>query len=197
MRPTAAGIYPNFIRGSPVLDAQVLAATPLGKDAAGANLTAYIVRSDEEAPAPPAKNTANTNETSAPSAASFAENLVASQQAVISGQTSAKFLKPDSLLTRLEKAQVDHLRARDTQIKKEVSDAKTTSSASFVYQSGPDGRNYIVGVAAPLVMPNADLADEGEVPKLSEREHDRGISAYQTALGNAAPLRANRANEAF
>jgi hypothetical protein len=155
------------------------------------------VRSDEEAPAPPTKNTANTNETSAPSAASFAENLVASQQAVISGQTSAKFLKPDSLLTRLEKAQVDHLRARDTEIKKEVSDAKSATSPSFIYQSGPDGRNYIVGVATPLVMQNPDLANEGEPERLTEQQHDRGIHAYQEALGHASPLRAGYADAAI
>lgn len=198
MRPTPAGINPYiFSKPTSLVDAQVLSQSPLGRDATGAHLTAYIVRSEEEAPSPNLKSSANTNSAHAAPAASFQENLVAAEQATYTPQTSARFIKPDHLLSRLEKAQVDHLRARDGAVKKEVKDIGGESGFSLIYETGPDGRQYAVGVATPLLHQGSFQQVEEKPAQLSNEEHDRGINAYQTRLGTAQPLRAGMADSAF
>src|ERR1700733_6593457 len=158
MRPTAAGFYPHILQpGAPPPQGEVLAATPLGQDQEGTTLVAYIVRKEGDAASSRgAASSANTNDPKAKPAANFEADLAqATTAAATAGGASAKFLKPDALLSRLEKAQVDHLRAREGAIKKELTgDASSVSTGSFIYQTGPDGRNYVVGVATPLVLQN-------------------------------------------
>src|SRR6185436_12879544 len=105
MRPTAAGIYPFFAAGHVLPQGEVPAPAP---------------SREEEVPSR-AASSANTNDPKAKAAAAFSADLAqATTTAAVATGSTARFIKPDSLLTRLERAQVEHLRARDTAIKKEA-----------------------------------------------------------------------------
>ncbi|MBI3419551.1 MAG: hypothetical protein HY053_05415 [Proteobacteria bacterium] len=181
MRPTAAGIYPYFVQPNAPPQGEPLAPLP---------------SNEEEAP-PRAPSSANTNDPKAKAAATFSADLAqATATTATATGSSARFIKPDSLLTRLEKAQVEHLRARDAAIKKEATE--TTGAPTFIYQTGPDGGNYAVGIATPLTLQNSlNNEPEDAPPALTERAFDRGLAAYQLRAGTASPLRAGLIDQAF
>jgi hypothetical protein len=192
MRPSAVGIFP-FTQPSSVSPQQgePLAQTTHAAHAEG--LTAYVVRTKDEAPS---KNTssasANVNDPKAPQP-DFSADLQHAQTNTYTQSTSAKFLTPDSLLTKREQAQVNHLRARDAAIKKEADELNGSDAAglSFVYETGPDGRNYIIGMATPLVLQNMPGNAGQAPPALTEQEHDAALAAYQRRAGTSSPLRAD------
>jgi hypothetical protein len=173
MRPTAAGIYPNFVQPNAPPQGDVPAPSA---HAHGGDLVATVTRTKDDTASKRATAAyANVNK-----ASDFSASLAEAQSAThIPSSSSARFLKPDSLLSKTEKARVDHLRTREEVIKKETKELSEVNAAglSFVYETGPDGRNYIIGVATPLVLQNG-LENGESPPALLEKEQDRGYAAY-------------------
>jgi hypothetical protein len=142
---------------------ELVAATPLGRDADGKNLTAYIVRSDTSpppiTPILPRSANANTPQDIAPEAINQDEANQANErlkkQPRQKAETPARFVKPDYLLSNLEQAQLSQLRAREGDVTDDAQrlndDKGNTLLTSLIYDRGPDGRNYAVGVSAPLL----------------------------------------------
>jgi hypothetical protein len=190
MRPTAAGIYPNFVQPNAPPPGEVPATSSYVE---GGDLVATVTRTKDDAVSRRAAAAyANVNK-----ASDFSANLAEAQSSAYTpSSSSARFLKPDSLLSKMEKAKVDHLRTREEAIKKETDQLKPADAAglSFVYETGPDGRNYIVGVATPLVL-QTQMETNDKPPALLEKEQDRGYAAYGLRAGTSS--RAGFLNDAY
>lgn len=167
----------GFLSAQAPPQGELVATTPLGRDENGKNLVAYIIRTDEEAGINPrALNNANGNAQNAKAAAAAgaAYNKAAAppdaprpQIPQNKNNTSARFVKPDALLSRLEQEQLDQLRARDAAIHDEAaqnSAAPESLLTSFVYDKGPDGKRYAVGVSAPLIAQNSSKESASKAP---------------------------------
>lgn len=180
MRAYSLGNYPYSAYSQAPPPGELVAATPLGKDENGKNLVAYIMRTEEEVSLPLSARKQNANSNSP-----FAEKTVANprtqtapqaqplpqqqaqQQTPVQAQnaaraySAARFIKPDELLTSLEQEQLAQLRARDADVNEDAQRLNDgggdTLLTSFVYDQGPDGRRYAVGVAAPLLAQKAGL----------------------------------------
>lgn len=188
-----------------------MAATPLGRDENGKNLVAYIVRTDEEAPrfALPQKNLANSNRADAQKGT---QPLPDKEQALAlstgtappprkgpppspHAETSARFITPEHMLSRMQHEQLAQLRAREADIREDAdalegNDTETLLT-SFVFGEGPDGRRYILGVAPPLVAQRAAPAGSKAYAAQSlyegaENIHIRAANAYRSTHHNDA-----------
>lgn len=170
---------------------ELVAATSLGRDAEGNNLTAYIVRDRNEAlcfalPRTPLANNNNPKERLAGKDAA-GEKI----SAPLRGETAARFIRPDALLSQLEQAEVDQLRQRDQDVRFEATDdaANTALLTSYVYGSGPDGRRYALGVSAPLLLQNVGVPLKGNLPGPSvEERHAKAAASYRALAGADASL---------
>lgn len=206
-------LYPNVTNSGEPKPAEIVATTPLGRDENGKNLVAYIVRTEEEVPAYKLPNSSNSN-TPKKSFLSDAAVTALQQQAPQakpkveqrippkSENTSAQFIKPDDLLSRLEQSQVDQLRARNDAVHSDKTDLTDGDGnallTSFIYNTGPDGRRYAVGVSVPLLtkQPAAEPSPDGE--ELPSTPLGKATSAYrQSAYYNATDLRSGLLNKAI
>ncbi|HVY12624.1 MAG TPA: hypothetical protein VHB73_03565 [Alphaproteobacteria bacterium] len=201
MRPIAIGNYPSFTETHAPSQGEVLATTSLGQDQQGANIVAYIVRKNGEgsAQAQNKSSSANTNDPTARSAANFSADLAQTAAPAAASGTSARFITPDNLLSPLDKAKVNHLRTREGAVKKEVASLSDDDAKglSFVYETGPDGRPYVVGMATNLVLQNPGQNSDSPPPVLTNQEHDRGIAAYHQRLGLKPPLQADILSQSY
>jgi hypothetical protein len=186
-----------FSVGSPTSPVQIqnpppgelVAATPLGRDADGNNLTAYIVRDRTDAPrfAVPRPPLANNNDPKAKLAAK--ENSSEKTSAPPRGETSARFIKPDALLSREEQAEVEQLRQRDHAVRGEADEdaGNVALLTSYVYGAGPDGRRYALGVSAPLLLQNAGPPLKGSLPGPTvEDRHAKAAASYRALASTDA-----------
>lgn len=178
---------------------EFVAATPLGRDADGKNLVAYIVRTDDAPPLPPlSQDTANGNDPkarllqqqNAPNAAAQKVQQAqvktaqdASAKDVAKNPVGARFIKPQALLSSLQQAEVQHLGARDQAVKQDASnfsDGEGNSLiTSFVYNEGPDGKRYAIGVAAPLLAQKASRT-------YKQNTSSDGVASTKTPLNGGA-----------
>jgi hypothetical protein len=145
---------------------ELVAATPLGKDADGKNLVAYIIRTDEEADIR-ARVLQNANSNN-PNLKKQGVTQEPPPQPRAKSGTAARFIKPDIFLSQLEKEQLQQLRLRDANIREEADALDNGDSHSlitaFVYDKGPDGRRYAVGVAAPLIAQKQSTENKAPPP---------------------------------
>lgn len=170
MSAFSSGIRPLNATYPPQASGELVATTPLGRDENGKNLVAYIVRTEDEAPQFRAPQQANTNDPRA--RLQDAPQRKAGQK---NNEPPARFIRPDNLLSREHKAEVDHLRARDTAIREqagELTDGDGESLlTSFVYATGPDGKRYVLGVGAPLrAFTQSDEEKARRQPKKADGE---------------------------
>jgi hypothetical protein len=191
---------------SSALQGEVVATTPLGRDADGKNLVAYIVRTEDEAPRFTPPKQANTNQANNQSnnlnnfiqagqakensekdkskAAENFQNSFAQNKLAKNNPTSALFIKPDQLLTRQEQAQLNQLRERDAEIKNDDTvlddgDGNELLTAP-IYATGPDGRRYVLGSGPPLLAGTAGNKNQN--------------SGLNSAYSNAFPLQGGAEN---
>jgi hypothetical protein len=216
-------LYPNVTNTSDIKAGDVVAATPLGRDENGKNLVAYIVRTEDEAPQYKLPNSlANSNtpkksflsDTAPPIDPASAQPKTKLQNPVQPKQetTSAQFIKPDDLLSRLEQSQVNQLRERDNAIRNDTTKlndgAGNALLTALIYNSGPDGRRYAVGVSAPLSTQQAIRDSESQGSELLGSESQEGennasplgkaATAYrQSAYFNATDFRSTLFNKAI
>ncbi|NDE91479.1 MAG: hypothetical protein EB059_10175 [Alphaproteobacteria bacterium] len=189
--------YPNVTHAGDSKAGELVAATPLGRDADGKNLIAYIVRTDDEAPAyklPTGLANSNTPkksflsdaaaQSSAPTPPQVKTEKQPAPKSYAAPNTSAQFIKPDDLLTRLEQSQVNQLRARDADIHNDTTALHDGNGnallTSLIYSTGPDGRRYAVGVSAPLLTQH----DSPETENISDDASSE--TPVNTPLGKAA-----------
>jgi hypothetical protein len=184
MAINAGGIRSSPLHGNLPAASELVAATPLGRDAEGKNLTAYIVRTDGEAPAYSPPPRANNNAPVKTRVQEVAAEETPKQRPAPA--TNPRFIKPDDLLTRSEKAEVEQLRARDADIRKQSSEGGLLSS--YVYGNGPDNRRYILGVSAPLLREDTNKA---EAETVSEEEPSNTRSASREKPGLLLPQGSN------
>ncbi len=206
-------LYPNVINSGELKPGEVVATTPLGRDADGKNLVAYIVRTEEEVPAYKLPNSSNSN-TPKKSFLSDAATAALQQQTPQtkpkveqrvpskSETTSAQFIKPDDLLSRLEQSQVDQLRARNDAVRSDTTNlndgAGNALLTSLIYNKGPDGRRYAVGVSAPLLTQSGSATPDPEAEETPTTPLGKATSAYrQSAYFNATDLRSGLLNKAI
>lgn len=202
MSAFSSGIRPFGATYSPQASGELVATTPLGRDENGKNLVAYIVRTDEEAPTFKTPAQANANDPRA--------RLQEGAQRKFQNKTEtpARFIKPDNLLSREQKAEVDHLRKRDAEIRTQAEDLTDGNGegflTSFVYGAGPDGKRYVLGVGLPLrAYGQSDEEKARKQPKKADGEavqlppegaenvHVRAAIAYRhTAYNDAGGPRA-------
>lgn len=215
-------LYPNVTNSGDLKPGEVVATTPLGRDENGKNLVAYIVRTDEEVPAYKLPNNlANGNRPKksflsdkAAQQAQLNEPQINSQQEKPapkrtepnsfskSNTTSARFIKPDELLSRLEQSQLDQLRARDNAVRNDTTQlddgAGNALLTALIFNTGPDGRRYAVGVSAPLrtqqEFQSTDVPDEDNISSPS----GIAVQAYKkSAYFNATDYRSGLLNKAI
>ena len=210
-------LYPNVTNPSELKPGEVVATTPLGRDENGKNLVAYIVRTDEEVPAYKLPNNLANGNTPKKS---FLSDAAAQQELLLQAQlkskiekpvpqktsvknetTSAQFIKPDDLLSRLEQSQLDQLRARDNAIRADNTalddGAGNALLTSLIYSRGPDGRRYAVGVSAPLLTQKEAQTDAQSEDETSS-PLDNATRAYKkSAYFNATDFRSGLLNKAI
>jgi hypothetical protein len=196
----SVGLRPLNIQAQAPPQGELVAATPLGRDADGKNLVAYIVRTEDDAPAVdiPRRALANNNNP----AEKFQTNSQQAQKQTRQ-ESAARFIRPDPLLSRMEQAQVDQLRARDDDV---TNDDANAPLESYVYQSGPDGRRYAVGAAAALLAqkigqdtaPSKAPPSSPEAQKALQDARLYATSAYRQMAGyDAQGPRASLIDQAF
>lgn len=215
-------LYPNVTNSGDFKSGEVVATTPLGRDENGKNLVAYIVRTEEEVPAYKLPtNLANGNRPkksflsdAAPQDPLLTEPPVkprsdktpsattAPSRSYESSETSAQYIKPDELLSRLEQSQVEQLRARDNAVRGDgatIDDgAGNALLTTLIYNTGPDGRRYAVGVSAPLLTAQqtdiSESADDDEPASALEK----AAQAYKkSAYYNSTDFRSGLLNKAI
>lgn len=206
-------LYPNVTNSGDTKPAEIVATTPLGRDENGKNLVAYIVRTEEDVPAYKLPNSSNSN---TPKKSFLSDAAVtALQQQTQSPKpkveqrvppktenTSAQFIKPDDLLSRLEQSQVDQLRARNDAVRNDKTDLNDGDGnallTSLIYNTGPDGRRYAVGVSAPLLTKQPSAEPEAGADDPTATLQGKAASAYrQSAYYNATDLRSGLLNKAI
>ena len=213
-------LYPNVTNPGELKPGEVVATTPLGRDENGKNLVAYIVRTEEDVPAYKLPNNlANGNrpKKSFLSDAATQQELLAQAQLQTkqdkppgkisnaypnnkNSDTTAQFIKPDDLLSRIEQSQVNQLRARDEAIRTDstvLSDGVGNELlTSLIYYTGPDGRRYAVGVSTPLLTQKKVQADSAEVEDDTATPEGRASQLYQkSAYNNATDFRSGLLNK--
>ncbi len=179
MRPTAPVIYPQFTQAAGTPQAEPPSRTPKN---AGAN----VVQIRDEASSRRAAHSSPGANNPASREPGFSEAFENASSGVQTSGASARFITPDGLLPPFERAQVEHLRAREDVVKKEIESRREQgdkNSVTFVYQAGPDGRSYAVGLATPLVLQETSTDAGGAPPSLSDRQYDAAIAAYQRRAG--------------
>lgn len=205
--------YPNVTNSGDLKPGEVVATTPLGRDENGKNLVAYIVRTEEEVPAYKLPNSSNSNTPKKSFLSDAAVTQLQQQQAQTktkvdkepqqkSDATSAQFIKPDDLLSSLEQSQVDQLRARNVAVRSDTTALNDGDGnpllTSLIYNTGPDGRRYAVGVSAPLLTKQAVSAPEPDGDASPMTAISRATSAYtQSAYFNATDFRSGLFNKAI
>lgn len=176
-----------------------MATTPLGRDENGKNLVAYIVRTQDDPPAYKLPGQlANSNYpkksflNDAADDITQQEKLIAPtlkpaeknrSQPYANPSSSASFIKPDELLSRLEQSQVNQLRIRNDDIRRDTTELNDGNGnallTTFVYNTGPDGRRYAVGVSAPLLSRQTAKAPEANTTPTPATPSGRAANAYQ------------------
>lgn len=206
-------LYPNVTNSGDLKPGEVVATTPLGRDENGKNLVAYIVRTEEEVPAYKLPNSSNNNTPKKSFLSDAAVTQLQQQQAQAkpkaekqpqpkSENTSAQFIKPDDLLSRLEQSQVDQLRARNEAVRTDTTALNDGDGnpllTSLIYNTGPDGRRYAVGVSAPLLTKQGFSTPQADADETTSTAISRATSAYkQSAYFNATDFRSGLLNKAI
>ncbi|MBY0428684.1 MAG: hypothetical protein K2Q32_05645 [Alphaproteobacteria bacterium] len=215
-------LYPNVTNPSDLKPGEVVATTPLGRDENGKNLVAYIVRTDEEVPAYKLPNNLANGNTPKKSFLSdtatqqellaqaqiktkqdkTADNRAPQRQTIKNENTSAQFIKPDDLLSRLEQSQVDQLRARDDAVRADTTPLNDGAGhellTSLIFNTGPDGRRYAVGVSAPLVTQQQSQPDHAATDEEPSSPTGKAVEAYKkSAYFNATDFRSGLLNKAI
>ncbi len=171
---------------------ELVAATPLGKDQDGKNLVAYIVRTEDDAPQTPLRQAGNNNDPRAKQAA------INPQQPRPQNKpgTSAQFIKPDDLLSRLERSQLEQLRLRNTDVttdNEKLSDgAGHDLLPAYVYAKGPDGKQYALGVGKAFTLNDDSKTPEPLARQGASRAYAQAAGAYAHASGQ--DIAGNKAN---
>ncbi len=214
-------LHPNVTNAGDLKLGEVVATTPLGRDENGKNLIAYIVRTDEEAPDYKLPNNLANGNTpkksflsdNAALQAQLAETQLKSKpankrsepnQTIKNETTSAQFIKPDELLSRLEQSQLDQLRARDNEVRGDTTELDDGAGhallTSLIYNIGPDGRRYAVGVSAPLLTQQESEAEAVETPEEDDTSSPSGkaVQAYkQSSYYHSTDFRSGLLNKAI
>ncbi len=201
--------YPNVPHASNIPSGERVA-TPLGHDDHGKNLVVYIVRTEEDSPAykqrghlangnTPEKSVLKNDETEKITPKPDSQRAAPFESAK-NETTTACYITPDDLLSHLEQSRLNHLRARHDAIRKDttpVNDgAGNTLLTSYVYNTGPDGRRYAVGISTP--HPTSSEPSNAQPDEVTLSPSGKAAQAYrQSSYDHAADFRSGLLDKAI